>query len=210
MFTGIVEETGKVLACRTARGGSTLEIEAKTVTGGVKTGDSVSVNGVCLTVTAVSKNRLSFNVVTETLGRSTLGALKPRDPVNLERSLSQGGSFGGHFVYGHIDGMFRVAAFKKTGGSAYIDVALDGPSMKYVVEKGSVALDGVSLTVGRLAGAGIRVYLIPHTVSTTALFAKKPGDYVNVEFDVIAKYVENFVSREKNAITEKFLKDRGF
>ncbi|HZO95910.1 MAG TPA: riboflavin synthase [Gaiellaceae bacterium] len=181
MFTGIVREVGRVVSFD----GGRLAVEADT---DAAVGDSVSVSGVCLTV--VGRAPLAFDVVAETLARTTLGRLEPGDRVNLEPALRAGEPLGGHYVQGHVDGVGRVR-------SAGEPVWLDAPPelLRYLVEKGSVAVDGVSLTVAALDGDGFAVALVPHTLEATTLGALQPGDPVNLEVDVLAKYVERLLPR---------------
>ena len=181
MFTGIVREVGRVAAFD----GQRLVLDAETTAG---EGDSVAVDGVCLTVLA--GDELAFDVVDETLARTTLGRLKPGDPVNLEPALRAGEPLGGHIVQGHVDG---VGTVRSTGGHTWFDVPPE--LLRYVVEKGSVTVAGVSLTVAAVDDAGFAVALIPHTLAATTLGSARAGDSVNVELDVLAKYVEKLLPR---------------
>ncbi|MFH1790759.1 MAG: riboflavin synthase [Candidatus Omnitrophota bacterium] len=206
MFTGIIEELGIVSAA--GRTGA-FEVTADKVCRDVERGDSIAVNGVCLTLTEIKGRRLRFDVMAETRERSNLGMLKAGEKVNLERSLKAGSYISGHFVYGHIDCMRKIVEFGKEPGSAYLDIGAESPDFRYIVEKGSIAVDGISLTVGKILPDRIRLYLIPHTIQNTTLSFRKPGDAVNVEFDMLAKYVTNRAPLE-TAITSEFLERTGF
>lgn len=189
MFSGIVEETGTVKAFDGAR----LEIKATTTLHDLAVSDSISVAGVCLTVVARHEGGFAVDVVPETLGRTNLGQLKPGAHVNLERSLPFGGRIGGHLVQGHIDGQARVIAIEPDGNSLRIGFKAAASIMKFVVEKGFVALDGVSLTIAGRKKTGFSIALIPHTRDITTFGERKVGDLVNVEVDMTAKYVEQLV-----------------
>jgi riboflavin synthase len=190
VFTGIVEERGTVLD-----DGARLTVEAPTVGNGARVGDSVSVNGVCLTVAERSGDVLRFDVTGETDARTTLGTLRPGDPVNLERPLTLATRLGGHLVQGHVDGVATVEAVHQDGSGSRLRVRVEGSLARYLVEKGSVAVDGVSLTVASVEATGFTVALVPHTLEATTLGRLRPGDRVNVEVDVLAKYVEALLGR---------------
>ena len=191
MFTGIVEERGTVLEAGAFR----LVVRCRTVVSDSEIGASVAVNGVCLTVVARGPEDLAFDLSEETLARSTLGRLRPGDPVNLERPVTLSARLGGHLVQGHVDGVGEVAAIERDDqGGAVVTTRVPEGLLRYTVEKGSIAVDGVSLTVAALAGDGIRVALIPHTLAVTTLGTVVPGDLVNLEMDVIAKYVERLMA----------------
>jgi riboflavin synthase len=185
MFTGIVEELGAVRA----QGDGRLEVSCRTVVDSA-VGDSVCVNGACLTVVERSGDGLRFDVAPETLDRTDLGALRPGDGVNLERPVTLLTRLGGHLVQGHVDGVAVVEALEREGAGATLELRLPPPLERYVVEKGSIAIDGVSLTVARVAGGTVTIALIPHTLAATTLGGLRSGDGVNVEVDLIAKYVE--------------------
>ena len=192
MFTGIVEERGEVRVTTEHR----LEIACRTVPRDSGIGASVAVNGVCLTVVERGADRLAFDVSPETLARSSLRRLAPGDPVNLERPATLGTRLGGHLVQGHVDGVGEVAAVHDDGaGGAVVTVRVPDDLLRYVVEKGSITVDGVSLTVASLQADGVDVALIPHTLAVTTFGAARPGDPVNLEVDVIAKYVERLLGR---------------
>jgi riboflavin synthase len=195
MFTGIVEELGRVRSLEDRAGGARLVVQCATVNGDSSVGDSVAVNGVCLTAVEVTGEALSFDLGRETLGRSTLGDLRAGDPVNLERPLTLATRLGGHLVQGHVDGVARVRSVDRNGAGASIRIALPPSLRPYVVEKGAIAVDGVSLTVAVVDNEGFEVALIPHTLAATTLGERAPGDGVNLEADVVAKYVENLARR---------------
>lgn len=186
MFTGIVEERGVVREV----GGSRLAVGCRTVTSDAEVGASVSVNGVCLTVVERSEAHLAFDVSDETLRRTSFARLSEGDPVNLERPLTLASRLGGHLVQGHVDGVGDVVEVAPgTDGSAWVTIRAPKDLRRYLVEKGSVCVDGVSLTVAALDGDTFAVALIPHTLAATTLGSAKPSDPVNLEVDVIAKYV---------------------
>ena len=191
MFTGIVEERGTVLEAGAFR----LVMGCRTVVSDSDVGASVAVNGVCLTVVARGPEDLAFDLSEETLARSTLGRLRPGDPVNLERPVTLSARLGGHLVQGHVDGVGEVTGIERDDqGGAVLTTRVPEGLLRYAVEKGSITVDGVSLTVAVLAGDGMRVALIPHTLAVTTLGTVVPGDLVNLEMDVIAKYVERLMA----------------
>ena len=190
MFTGIVEEVGRIDSTR--EGG--LRVSAVTVLDDLSVGDSVSVSGVCLTVTGFDETSFSVDVVPETLRRTTLGSLKAEDPINLERSLPATGRFGGHIVQGHVDGKATIRSIDTEGEARLVRFVGSSSIMRYVVEKGFVAVDGISLTVVDCDPTSFLVTLIPHTFENTAFNAKVVGDSVNIEVDILAKYVERLSS----------------
>jgi riboflavin synthase len=192
MFTGIVEERGEVATATERR----LEVSCRTVPADSGVGASVSVNGVCLTVVAHTDDRLAFDVSPETLARSSLRRLRPGAPVNLERPATLGTRLGGHLVQGHVDGVGEVTAVEDDGaGGARVTVQMPPELLRYVAEKGSITVDGVSLTVAALHPDGVDLALIPHTLAVTTLGGARVGDPVNIEVDVIAKYVERLLGR---------------
>lgn len=213
MFTGIIEETGIL---QDLRKGS-LVIRASKVLEDVRLGDSIAVNGVCLTVTAFDKNSFQVDVMAETLRRSSLGALKKGSRVNLERAMAADGRFGGHIVSGHIDDTGTVTSLKREGNAVWVTISCGAHLLRYIAEKGSIAIDGISLTVAALTGTGFQVSIIPHTGSETTLLEKKAGDVVNLETDVIAKYLERLMEPKQERETEpsggidlNFLTENGF
>ncbi len=212
MFTGIVEEIGTVK--KISRGQKAyLEIQADKIFSDIHTGDSIAVNGVCLTVTDFSGKIFTADVMNETFNRSSLGNLRNGSHVNIERAMSANGRFGGHIVSGHIDGTGRITDVRKDDNAVWYKISADENIMKYTVEKGSIAVDGISLTVAKVGKDNFSVSIIPHTREETILSEKKSGDYVNLENDIIGKYVErflNFGKEEKSGITMKFLVENGF
>ena len=195
MFTGIVRERGRVASLEGGADGVRLAIEAPETAARTAVGDSVAVNGVCLTATAVEDGRLAFDAVAETLRRTSLGRLEPGREVNLEPALRVGEPLGGHIVQGHVDGVGRVRSLEPAGEGAELTVEPPAELLRYCVEKGSITVDGVSLTVASLAPDAFAVALVPHTLAETTLSALRSGDVVNLEVDVLAKYVERLVAR---------------
>lgn len=215
MFTGIVEEIGTVRAVRRGAHSSVLSIGAEAVLSDLKIGDSVAVNGVCLTATGRDGGGFTADVMHETLNRSSLGALVPGSPVNLERAMAANDRFGGHIVSGHIDGAGAITATRRDDNAVWYTVQAGPGVLRYVVEKGSIAIDGVSLTVASVEADRFSVSLIPHTAAATVLGRKRPGDVVNLEADIIGKYVEKLLlPREEtpapSGITLEFLAQNGF
>jgi riboflavin synthase alpha subunit len=190
VFTGIVRERGRVAAAERNGGGLELWIEAPQIAPTVGPGDSVAVSGCCLTVTAVTDDVLEFDAVPETIDRTNLGTLRPGADVNLEPALRAGEPLGGHFVQGHVDGTARVEALDPEGEGARLRLRLEPGLLRYCVEKGSLAVDGVSLTIASLHDEGVEIALIPFTLEHTTLAAAAPGDELNVEVDLLAKYAE--------------------
>ncbi len=212
MFTGIIEETGTVKSIRKGAASALLTIQASVVLEDVHLGDSIAVNGVCLTVTDFTKNTFTADVMHETLNRSSLGALRPKSPVNLERAMKADGRFGGHIVAGHIDGTGTITDIKKDDNAIWYAINAPASIMRYIIEKGSIAIDGISLTVADTAKDSFRVSIIPHTAAETTLSARKTGDIVNLENDCIGKYVEKLLQPYKpdSGITKEFLLQHGF
>jgi riboflavin synthase alpha subunit len=190
VFTGIVRELGRIVSAQENGGGVRLRIQATETAGVAAPGDSVAVNGCCLTVTAVADGALEFDAVPETLDRTTLGGLGQGAEVNLEPALRAGEPLGGHFVQGHVDGRGRVAALDREGDGARLRLELGAELLRYCVEKGSIAIDGVSLTIAALHDDGVEIALVPFTLEHTTLAGRRPGDDVNVEVDLLAKYAE--------------------
>ena len=215
MFTGIIEETGKVINIKKLSESCRIQIAASKVLENTVIGDSIAVNGVCLTVTDMTKSSFSADVMAETVRRTALAELKSESRVNLERAMSAEGRFGGHIVSGHIDGTGVIENFKNEDNAIWITISADSSILKYIVEKGSVAIDGVSLTVAEVTDKFFRVSLIPHTQSETTLIYKKTGNKVNLECDIIGKYVEKLLfyrdmPTQKKNITMDFLYENGF
>jgi riboflavin synthase len=195
MFTGIIETSGEVLSADVREDGARLRIQAPAIAAEAKLGDSVAVNGVCLTVVQIADGALAFDAVTETLRRTNLGELKVGQRVNLERPLKADGRFDGHIVQGHVDGVARLVCIVDEGNARRLRFEIPPELAAYIVQKGSVALDGVSLTVAAAGDDWLEVVIIPHTWEVTSLGFKNPGDSVNVEVDVLAKYVERLLTR---------------
>src|SRR3954447_6409681 len=195
MFTGIVREKGRVAALTGDPGGIRLLIEGPETAARVAIGDSVAINGCCLTVVALENGTLSFDAVPETLARTSLGALAAGETVNLESAVRAGEPLGGHVMQGHVDGVGTARSVEAEGDGRRIWFDAPEPVLRYVVEKGSIAVDGVSLTVAALDDEGFAVALIPHTLAETTLGDLEPGQPVNVEADVLAKYVERLLPR---------------
>ena len=195
MFTGLVEEVGSVRWIRATERGTQLSVAAPGIAESLRVGDSVAVNGCCLTVTARRREQLTFDLLEETLARTNLKALRPDAPVNLERALAADGRVGGHFVQGHVDCTVRVRAFEADGADYRLEVELPSDFAHYVIDKGSVAVNGISLTIGELLATSFAVWIIPHTRRHTNLGSVESGQWLNVEFDVLAKYVERMLTR---------------
>lgn len=215
MFTGIVEEMGVLRSVRRGAHSAVLSIGAETVLSDLKIGDSVAVNGVCLTATTVDAGGFTADVMHETLNRSSLGALVPGSPVNLERAMAANGRFGGHMVAGHIDGTGTITARRQDDNAVWYTVSAAPSLLRYIVEKGSIAIDGISLTVASVAVDRFSVSVIPHTAAVTVLGRKRPGDIVNLETDIIGKYVEKLLrpaadTAPKGGISLEFLMENGF
>ena len=216
MFTGIVEEVGKKIDVKKGANSSRLIIGAEKIFSDMNVGDSVAVNGVCLTVTDFEKNMFWADVMSETLSRSSLGSLKKGSLVNLERAMAANGRFGGHIVSGHIDGTGVIKSMKKDDIAVWVSISAPKNILKFIVEKGSVALDGISLTVAEIGDDEFKVSVIPHTGGNTSLLLKKAGDIVNIENDIIGKYVERLMSfktdsaAKSSGISLEFLADNGF
>jgi len=193
MFTGIVEAIGRVTAVAAEADGRRLTIAADKVLDGMEVGDSVAVNGVCLTAVTIGPGQVTVVAVGETLTRTALGGLTEDSGVNIERPLAAAGRFDGHIVQGHVDGMGTVAELTAEGDALRIRFAADPAVLRYIVEKGSVAVDGVSLTVTAVGDSWFELVLIPHTLTVTTLGQRAAGDRVNIEVDILAKYVERLL-----------------
>ena len=199
MFTGIVREIGRVEAVEDATaGGVMLRLRAPETAAVTRRGDSVAVDGVCLTATAVEDGTIAFDAVPETLARSTLGALGAGAEANLEPALRAGEPLGGHIVQGHVDGIATVGSIEAAGDGARLELQLAADLARYCVVKGSITVQGVSLTIASVAGDTIRIALVPHTLAATTLGSLVPGDRVNVEIDVLAKYVERLLAERES------------
>lgn len=217
MFTGIVEEKGRIQHIHTGARSCILTIEGRIIFEDLKIGDSVAVNGVCLTVVSISGNLFTADVMRETLERSSLGSLKKGSRVNLERAMAANGRFGGHIVSGHIDGTGTIVRVTPDDNAVWYTIQVEAALMRYIVEKGSIAIDGISLTVAGLGKDTFRVSVIPHTAKETILSEKKTGDVVNLENDVIAKYIEKLMRpvpeetrQEGSRITMEWMAENGF
>ncbi len=216
IFTGIIEEIGAILALRKSAKSARLAIQAALIFNGMKIGDSVDVNGVCLTVTSFSHNIFTADVMNETLNRSNLGDLSIGSKVNLERAMLSDGRFGGHIVSGHIDGTGKIIKTERDDNAVWITISAAQSIMKYIVEKGSIAIDGISLTVARADEMSFAVSVIPHTGIATTLLDKMSGHTVNLENDIVGKYIERFLGYRardeapKSSITLEFLANSGY
>lgn len=230
MFTGIIEEIGSVASVEPSGNGAgaRIKIRAQKILQGTKVGDSIAVNGVCLTATSLGADFFTADVMAETLRRSNLGSLLAGSLVNLERAMAADGRFGGHIVSGHIDGTGTIAETEREGNAVWVYVSAPKEILDLIVQKGSIAIDGISLTVAKLEAARFAVSVIPHTGEETTLLSKKVGDKVNLENDIVGKYVQRLLSggslglannssagnrsseSSSSAITEEFLRERGF
>jgi riboflavin synthase len=208
MFTGIVEEIGAVKGINKSSTGAALKIRTEKIHVDAKLGDSIAVNGACLSVTAINANIMSFDVIPETLKKTTLIDLKTGDSINLERSVKADARISGHFITGHVDYKGRINDIIKNQASIGFNISLPKEFSKFVVEKGSVALDGISLTVALVSKDNFTVYLIPHTLKNTTFGIKKKGDFVNVETDIIGKYVAK--DKVKASDFQDILKEYGY
>lgn len=219
MFTGIVEEVGILKSIRRGASSAVLEIAARTVLEDIHLGDSIAVNGVCLTATSFTGSSFTADVMHETLDRSSLAALRPGSRVNLERAMAANGRFGGHIVAGHVDGVGTVLETKRDDNAVWYTISAGPEVLRYVVEKGSITIDGISLTVARVGPESFAISAIPHTVAVTVLKDRKAGDKVNLETDIIGKYVEKLLTtgpvqtaepKQTSGITKDFLTRYGF
>ena len=195
MFTGLIEEVGRVLWIRMTDRGTQLQLSAPKLAPSVQTGDSIAVNGCCLTVSAHRADQLTFDLLEETLDRTNLKQLRRDSPVNLERSLVVGAPMGGHFVQGHIDCAANVISFERSGEDYRLEVDLPADFAHYAAYKGSVAINGISLTIAELLEKSFAVWIIPHTKRHTNIDNIQPGALLNIEFDILAKYVERMLAR---------------
>lgn len=215
MFTGLVEEIGRVLSVTKSTKSARITIRAVKVLEGAKLGDSISTNGVCLTVTEFSSGSFSVDVMAETMRRSNLHMLSPGDDVNLERALRLGDRLGGHMVSGHIDGMGAVVNFENEDNAVWVTIQTAPEILRYIVQKGSIAIDGISLTVAYVDDSVFKVSIIPHTRDITTLLRKRVGDVVNLECDMVGKYIEKLLQSKEQApsrggIDMNFLSQHGF
>jgi len=215
MFTGLIEEIGSIESVAMSAKSAKITIKAKTVLEGVKLGDSICTNGVCLTVTEFDSGKFSVDVMAESMRRSNLKNLRKGDEVNLERALKLSDRLGGHIVSGHIDGTGKIESYVKEDNAVWITVSAGPELLRYIIEKGSIAIDGVSLTVAYVDDEVFKVSIIPHTKDVTTLLNKQPGQEVNLECDMIGKYIEKLMSfgtrpAAKSNIDMDFLARNGF
>jgi len=209
MFTGIIEGLGTIKRLSMKGADAVLEIEAGIEMADVRLGDSIAVNGACLTVTAKNQNIFHADVSAETLDKTNLKRMHPGSKVNLEKSLRVGGYLGGHFVLGHVDGTGRILSKTQKSGSVIFAIQTDEALARYIVEKGSVAIDGISLTINKVENGRFYANIIPHTAEKTTLLVKKEGDLVNIETDILGKYVEKLLQSPRG-IDNNFLEKHGF
>ena len=209
MFTGIIEETGEVVSIEAGARSFKLTIRADVIFDDLKTGDSVAVNGVCLTAAKISGNTFTADVMPQTVRNSSLGALTRGGRVNLERAMLLNGRFGGHIVLGHIDGTGKILRTRREDNATWVTVTAPESITRYIADKGSIAVDGISLTAAEVFDGGFSVSIIPHTGSETTLLDKRAGDIVNLECDIIGKYIEK-LTKGSTGITEDFLKKYDF
>lgn len=218
MFTGIVEELGSIKTVAHSTRSVKLTVKANKILEDMNLGDSIAVSGACLTVVGFTDNEFTADVMPETLKRTALADIRSGDFVNLERALSLNTRLGGHIVSGHVDGVGEIVSMDKDDNAVIIKIKVNESLAKYVIEKGSVTIDGISLTVVKCGNTWFSVSIIPHTASVTTLAIKKPGDFVNIENDIIGKYVErllgfqvtNDLNNKKNNLSMDFLKENGF
>lgn len=221
MFTGLVEEVGRMRSVYRQGEAMKLAISAAIVTQGVALGDSIAVNGVCLTVTSFDGGSFTADVMPETYRKSSLHMLKPGEPVNLERAMQVGARFGGHIVQGHVDGTGKVVSRHTDANAVVFRIEADTRElMRYIIPKGSITIDGISLTVVETSGSGFTVSIIPHTLAETALAHRQPGDTVNLESDIIGKYVDHLLhfrgehqaeaAKPQARLTAEYLSKHGF
>jgi riboflavin synthase len=195
MFTGLIEEVGNVVTVRASDRGTQLQIAASRLAKKTRTGDSIAVNGCCLTLTSRHDDRLTFDLLEETIAHTNLKTLRQKDPINLERALSATEDFGGHFVQGHIDCVSPIIAYEKSGADFRLEIELPVEFAQYIACKGSIAVNGISLTVAEVLTKSFVTWIIPYTKTHTNLDRVQAGDLMNLEFDILAKYVERMVSR---------------
>ena len=215
MFTGIIEELGTVERVTRGRVSAVIAIRAEHILSDLKIGDSVAVNGVCLTATGLTGHGFTADVMHETLDRSALAGLGPGSRVNLERAMAANGRFGGHIVAGHVDGVGTIAAIEQDDNAIWFSITAPAQVLRYVVEKGSIAIDGISPTVARVATDRFAVSVIPHTAAVTLLGQRRTGDRVNLESDLVGKYVERLLrpapeEKGQSRLTMEFLTQHGF
>lgn len=212
MFTGIVEEIGVIQRIQKGAKSSILTIKGNIIFDDLRLGDSVAVSGVCLTASSYSKDTFTADIMHETLNRSSLSNLKMGSHVNLERAMQANGRFGGHMVSGHIDGTGTIVKIKKDDNAVWYTIKANDQILKFIVEKGSIAVDGISLTVAEVTSQSFSVSIIPHTIKATILSEKFVGDHVNLENDIVGKYIHKLISygQGHNSITNEFLREFGY
>jgi riboflavin synthase len=218
MFTGIIEEIGSISNIKQTGESIIMTINAKKILKDVQLGDSIAVNGVCLTVTSFSEKQFTVDVMPETVKATSLRALTRGSKVNLERAMAAGGRFGGHFVSGHADGLGVIKSKKAVDNAVYYEIEVSSDILQFIIYKGSITVDGTSLTVFGLSENSFTISLIPHTTSETIIGLKGTGDIVNVECDMLGKYIDHFLSKRfngtpskrKHTITSQFLEENGF
>lgn len=200
LFTGIIEEIGTVVSISRGTQAAKLTLQGKLIFEDMHIGDSIAVNGVCLTVTEKTSNTFIVDIMPETLRRSSLGKLSKGSKVNMERAMAANGRFGGHIVSGHIDGTGEIESFVKEDSAVWVTIKTPGKLLKYIIEKGSITIDGISLTVAYVDNRCFKVSLIPHTASNTTLLMKKAGDIVNLENDIVGKYIDKLLHFEDSKL----------
>ena len=210
MFTGLIEEVGTIQNVRRGARSCVLTIGCKKVLEGSQIGDSIAVNGVCLTVTSMGGSYYTADVMAETMNRSSLGQLSTGAKVNLERAMPANGRFGGHIVSGHIDGTGTVQSIEPDDNAVWYTIAAKADLLRYIVEKGSITIDGISLTVAKVSHTDFTVSLIPHTGEETTLLKHRSGEIVNLETDIIGKYVEKLIQPKSGGVTMELLQQNGF
>lgn len=215
MFTGIIEEVGTIEQIKQSGEAIVMTIASKKLLKDVHLGDSIAVNGVCLTVTSFDKERFTVDLMPETVRNTSLRELSRGSKVNLERAMAAGGRFGGHFVSGHVDGVGDIIKKQRQDNAVYYEIKVSEALRKYIIMKGSIAVDGTSLTVFGVTDDTFTISIIPHTLTETIIGAKGPGDCVNIECDMIGKYIEQFIGQRfengnKSTLTSSFLEEHGF
>ncbi len=214
MFTGIIEEIGKVQSVQSSKDAIVFTIGAQHILKDVALGDSISVNGVCLTVTQFSNASFSVDVMPETVRSTSLSLLKKGSPVNLERAMAANGRFGGHFVSGHVDGIGKIVKKQQVSNAIYYEIQVSEELTSTLIHKGSITVDGISLTIFGLENEKVVISIIPHTLGETILGTKGVGDIVNIECDMVGKYIKKFVSQQVNtkgsSLSKSFLEENGF
>lgn len=217
MFTGIIEEMGTVKSIKKGEKSLRIKIKGQKVLQGTRIGDSIATNGICLTVTKIENDSFEADVMSESLERTNIGTATPGSYVNLERALNLETRLGGHIVSGHIDGTGQISEFRRDDNAVWMTIETKPEVLRYIIEKGSIAVDGVSLTVALVEDRSFQVSIILHTGEETGLLRKRPGDSVNLECDMIGKYVEKLLgisstkpSQESSRITQTYLKENGF